>query len=237
MSASDKHSDFNLDLLFYYAVVDRLAHLGKSSMLMSTIIALLVCAALWEQAEKPVLLIWIGIILGCVAIRAALIMSFWRMNINDSCLRSWIRKYVFFICLSAACWGFLPFFEAFRTTDWTKSFLIFVAAGMSSGGLASLYPLLYASIPYILIIMIPLMIVLAGGPEPSVIIMGVMAALYTIMLVRSTFVLNRSSNQAIRQEIENKELFKFLKRTRSEQLGDFEKEGSHEGSHEGSQAK
>jgi len=217
VTTSDKHNDLNLDQLFYYAVIDRLAHLGKSSMLMSTIIAVLVCAALWEQVEKPVLLSWIGIILGCVVIRAALIMNFWRMNISDSRLRSWIRKYVFFICLSAACWGFLPFLQVFETTDWAKSFLVFVAAGMSSGGLASLYPLVYASIPYILIIMIPLMIVLAGGPEPSEIIMGVMAALYTIMLVRSTFVLNRSSNQAIRQEIENRELFKFLKRTRDEQ--------------------
>ena len=226
MSASNKHNELNLDQLFYYAVIDRLAHLGKSSMLMSAIIALLVCAALWEQVEKPVLSIWLGLVLACLLIRAALIIQFWRMNISDSCLRSWIRKYVFFICLSAACWGFLPFLQAFQTTDWARSLLIFVAAGMSSGGLASLYPLIYASIPYILIIMIPLMIVLAGGPDPSLIIMGIMSALYTIMLVRSTFVLNRSSNHAIRQDIENKELFKFLKKTRSEQCVDFATEGS-----------
>lgn len=223
MSAKDKQSELNIDQLFYYAVVDRIAQLGKSSLLMSTAIALLVCAALWEQVEQAVLLTWIGVILGSMLIRAALIVRFWRMEVNNSGLRSWIRIYVFFICLSAACWGFLPFLQVFETTEWSRSFLTFVAAGMSSGGLASLYPLLYASIPYILIIMIPLMIVLAAGPEPSVIIMGVMAALYTIMLVRSTFVLNRSSNQAIRQEIENKELFKFLKRTRGEQAAIFDK--------------
>ena len=89
----------------------------------------------------------------------------------------------------------------------------------------SLYPLLYAAIPYILIVMLPLMIVLAQGPQLSLIVMAIMAGLFSISLVRSSFVLNKASNLAIRKDLENKELFKFLKKTRGAELNDIEDNG------------
>ncbi|MBT8147170.1 MAG: hypothetical protein KJN90_09970, partial [Gammaproteobacteria bacterium] len=145
MTINDKEDQLKLDELYYYKVIDRLAHLSKSSMFTSVVVALLVCTVFWGRVETWILAAWIVTLLITILVRAALIRRFWRLDLENSCLRCWARRYVILIYCSAACWGFLPFLDIFSSQDWARSFLIFVAAGTSSGGMVSLHPLLNAA--------------------------------------------------------------------------------------------
>ena len=225
MTDNDQENQLKLDELFYYKIIDRLAHQGKTSMATTVVTALLVCVVFWGRVEMWLLVTWIVALLTTVLIRAALIRQFWQMDLEKSCLSCWARRYVFLIYCSASCWGFLPLLDIFSSQDWARSFLIFVAAGTSSGGMVGLYPLLSAAVPYVLIVLLPMIIVLAQGPQLSLIVMAIMGSFYCISLVRSTFVLNKASHETIRKELENKELFKFLKKTRGMEINDIDGAG------------
>ena len=222
MNTSFDTPKLNLEQQFHYDVCSRLAQLGKSSMLMALLIAGLVSVVFWNDVDRLLLAGWLAVMALSMLARALLLMSFWRMQVTQPRLRTWMRGYLFFLYVSAACWGSLPLLEVFQSEEWARSLLVFIGAGMSSGGVASLYPLLFAALPYILLIMLPMMIVLAQGPDPSLLMMAVMAGLYTVTLVRTVFLLNGTSNQAIRQDIENRELFRFLKKTRGAERAEIE---------------
>jgi YaiO family outer membrane protein len=218
MAKAAKYHNLDLEQMFDYNIVNQFVHLGRFSLLMSVLVAVLVYLVFRVHVEPVLLNLWALMILVSTFLRAALIVWFWRMEIERQKLRSWMIAYLGLIYVSAACWGSLPLFAVFQTTDWIKSFIYLVLAGMSAGGIVSLYPLLMAAIPYILIVLAPILVVTSSVEDPVFTIMAIMTGLYIVVLVRSAFVLNHYSNQAIRLELENKKLFKFLSDAREAEL-------------------
>ena len=218
MTTADKNKSLDMNFLFYYGITNRLAHIGQSSMIISLLAGAMVYFIFQGQVSALLLNAWLGILIVFSLIRYLLIIRFWRMDATASNIRSWLRRYCLFVYASASCWGVLPLAEIFQTSDWARTFVVFVLTGISAGGMASLYPVLRAAIPYILIILLPLLYAMAGEENIDKILMAVMCGFYIIMLVRSTYVLNFNSNKAIRLDIENKELFRFLKKTHGPEI-------------------
>ena len=207
-------SELDLNARIQYETLRALASNGKSSFLISIINAVIVYFTLREVAEEIVLNLWLGAVVFLALLRTAMVLIFNRLDRNGKHFDLWKAIYIVFVCGSALCWGVLPLWGVFFIASWTETFIVFLIAGMSAGGMVSLYPSLAAAVPYQLCMLVPLIFVLASSGAPAHTAMAILASLYLVLLVRSTYDLNQSASATIRLEMENNELFKFLLKAR-----------------------
>ena len=187
-----------------------LAEQGRSSFLVSLANAVIVLIVLHPVGDSILLYSWFGLLVFLTFIRTVMVFSFFRMGEDSDSIEQWRFYYLLFVYATGLCWGGLPLSSLFDETIWTQAFIIFTIAGMSAGALVSLYPLRSAAVPYLAIILFPLIYVLASSNQPSDFGMAVLAGLYLVLLVRSAYTLNESVRKTLRLELENEELFKFL---------------------------
>lgn len=197
-----------------FETLNKLSQNGRSSFLVSILNGGLVYFTLLEVGELIVLNLWLATLVLVSFCRLGMVFWFWNLSEGHKRLNFWTALYLILIYVSAACWGVLPLWNVFAIADWTQSLIIFVVAGMSAGGLVSLYPMLIAAIPYLLIVLSPLIYVLAVSGEPAHTTMAVLTCLFLILVVRSTYTLNASAMRSIQLEMENSELFQFLLQAR-----------------------
>lgn len=209
-------SQIELKDKLHYETLRALALQGRFSFVISIANALIVYVVLGQIINNNVIFAWLLVVIGITLLRVLMIAWFFRLDEESSRLRSWQPLYLLLIYLSAAAWGVLPMFNEFFATAWSEAFIIFVIAGMSAGALVSLYAMLSATIPYLLIILLPLLYVLSAGTFPAHYAMALLTGLYLLLLVRSTYALNASVRKTLRLELENEELFDFLVNTRNE---------------------
>lgn len=187
---------------------------GPASFLISIVNAILVFIVLRDSSEPIVLYSWTATIIILSLFRTIMVAIFWRLNENGKRYSLWTATYLLLIYGSAACWGILPLWEGFSASQTNEAFIIFVVAGMSAGGLVSLYSLLQAALPYLMLLTLPLVYALASSDLPAHYEMATLVSLYLMLLINSTYKMNRVSERAIRLEIENGELFQFLVKTK-----------------------
>lgn len=203
-------NELDINSTYFYEIVARLARLGRASFLLSLINGFLAYYVLRSVIDAPVLNIWLISLVLVTAARALMISVFWRIGAADFKLKIWIAFYLILVYASAFCWGVFPLFDAFQQESWAEVFIVFLIAGMSAGGLVSLYPLMSAAIPYFVIILMPLVLTLGTGTREADFAMAIFGCLYLIFLLRSAYLLNYSAKKSIRLEIENEKLFDFL---------------------------
>lgn len=196
-------------------VLETLASQGPPTFVISIVIALLVYIVLRREVETSLLWIWMGGVITFNVLRLMMILTFWRMDNEKNSYRVWTATYLMLVYGTGVCWGILPLFDVFYRVDWAQGFIIFVISGMSAGGLLSLYAKLTAAVPYFTVSLLPLIYALASGTEQQHYVMAILASLFLILLVRSSYYLNTLVTKTIRLEVENDELFKFLKKVRT----------------------
>lgn len=208
--ADVKLSELDLKEKIRYETLNTLSSSGAASFVISIVNALLVYFTLREIAEPIVLNVWISFILLITSLRTAMIIVFRRLDSGSPRLALWSAVYFVFVYSSGLGWGILPLLNVFYSAGWTETFIVFVISGMSAGGLVSLYASLYAAIPYQLFILLPLIYTLADSGAPAHTAMALLASMYLMLLLRSSYALNRAASNTIRLEMENNELFNFL---------------------------
>jgi len=197
-----------------YETLSALAANGTPSFMMSVINAVIVYITLGGVTDRLLLNSWFAVIISITILRSLMIVVFHRLDKDGNRFVAWSAWYAVLVYGSALCWGVLPLWDIFFLANWTESFIVFLVAGMSAGGLITLYPSLISAIPYQLLILGPLVFVLASSGEPAHVAMSILVSLFLILLVRSTYTLNRAASNSIRLEMENNELFKFLLRAK-----------------------
>ena len=175
---------------------------------------MIVYITLREVAEPVVLNVWLAFVILITVLRTAMVLIFRRLDPGSGSLQLWSAIYCVFVYASALGWGVLPLMDVFYLAGWTETFIVFVISGMSAGGLVALYSSLYAGIPYQILILLPLIYTLSTSGAPAHAAMALLASMYLLLLLRSTYALNRAASNTIRLEMENNELFKFLLKAR-----------------------
>lgn len=203
-----------------YETLKTLALQGKFSFVISLLNASVVFSVLSSVVENAILVTWLSLILGVTALRVITIAWFFRLDEDSPRLKLWRNLYLVLVWGSGLCWGILPLLDVFSTIAWVEAFIIFVIAGMSAGALVSLYAMLSAIIPYLVVILLPLFYVLAVGTLPSHYAMALLTAFFLLLMVRSAYTLNKAANKTMRLELENEELFDFLITTRNDAARD-----------------
>lgn len=207
-------SERDLKSKIRYETLTALCENGMTSFAITMLNGGLTWYTLRNVADPVVLLTWVAAIITLSALRMLLVAWFWRLQEDSSSLRPWTALYLVSIYASGIGWGILASLAVFNVASWTETFIIFLIAGMSAGGLITLYPLLLAAVPYLLLILTPLIFHLSTSGAPAHSTMAIIASLYLVLLIRATFTLNASATKSIRLEMENEELFKFLLKAR-----------------------
>jgi len=193
-----------------YETLKALAVQGKASFLVSIINGAIVYLVLEPIVGRQIMLFWLAILITLTIIRVLMISGFFRLDEHDVKHGSWQMAFVFLAFASAACWGALPLLLDFSDTQWASTFVIFVVSGMSAGALVSLYAMINVVIPYLMIMLFPLLYVVASTPNPAALGMALLTGFYLLILVRSAYTMNASFRKTLRLELENEELFDFL---------------------------
>lgn len=216
MTNTSEHpvSELDLKARIQYETLSALSSNGKSSFLISIINAMIVYFTLRDVADQILLYLWLFVVVAFSLLRTGMVLIFNRLERDSEHMNLWTFVYIVFVCGSAISWGVLPLWDIFYMAGWTETFIVFLISGMSAGGLVSLYPSLAAAVPYQLFILLPLIYALASSGAPAHTAMAILASLYLVLLIRSTYALNRAASATIRLVMENNELFKFLLKAR-----------------------
>ena len=207
---TNTNSQTELKTKFEFETLKVLAHQGQSSSFTSIVVGGIVFLVLRPVAIENFMHYWLAILTILSLMRFFLAGQYFRMEENSDRLGAWLNLYLVLIYLSGLCWGILPLTHVFRATEDSFAFVVFIVAGMSAGSLVWLYAKLSAILPYLLIMLIPLIYSLSVGSAGEQTGMAVTAGLYLVMLVRSAYTLNASARRTLQLEIQNSELFEFL---------------------------
>lgn len=193
-----------------YETLKALAIQGKYSFVVTLVNAAVVFIVLEPLAGTDTMALWLAVLGTLTLVRMLMIAGFFRLQESDILTGSWQEAYVFLAYATAACWGSLPLLIEFGDPQSASSFVIFVISGMSAGALISLYAMLRVVIPYLMIILFPLLYVISSTGSEASIEMAILASFYLLLLVRSAYLMNANIQKTLRLELENKELFDFL---------------------------
>lgn len=205
-----KRSQIEIADKLRYETLKALAIQGKYSFLVSIVNAIIVYFVLDPLVGAQTMLLWLATLITLTLVRVVMINGFFRLDEEEVEVGNWKIAYMLLAYCTAGCWGSLPLLIEFSDTQWASTFVIFVISGMSAGALVSLYALLSVVIPYLVIIILPLLFVIASTPNPAELGMSLLLGLYLLLLIRSAYSLNAVAQKTLRLELENEELFDFL---------------------------
>ena len=194
----------------HYETLKALAIQGKYSFLVSMVNGGLVYFVLAPFVGRTTMMLWLATLITLTLIRVLMISGFFRLDETEVDVGNWKLAYMLLAYISAACWGSLPLLFDLADAQWATTFVIFVISGMSAGALVSLYAMLSVVIPYLVIMLLPLLYAISSTPNPASLGMAALTGLYLMLLVRSAHTMNASIQKGLRLELENEELFDFL---------------------------
>ena len=213
MSPAEKEAlarEMDLDEQIDYSVLENLAAMGPGTLGVSVLNAALVYWALWNTSSRVAMTVWLMFIVAIILARFLLVLIFWRTKRHKLRQRTWKALYLVCIYTTAIGWGMLPFTNAFVEESWAWGLIVFVMAGMSAGGVVSLYIKLSAVIPYLLFILMPMIFVFSQGRQPADLYMAVLNGFYLLVLIRAAFHLNHLAMRTLRLDAEHQKLLDFL---------------------------
>lgn len=214
MEREQLRSELNLDERIQAEIVDNLARLGPATFVVSALNAVIAFFVLRDTSSRAAISAWLVFMLALIVGRMLMVVIYWRLGKDELRIGPWLSVYLVLVWLTGIGWGVLSLTSAFAEESSAWGFIIFLTAGMAAGGLVTLYVKLSAVIPYLVLILFPLIYVLAKGTHPADFAMSVLGGLFLITMVRTSYYLNSMVIRTIRLEAENQYLFEFLVKAR-----------------------
>ena len=184
------------------------------SNVVSLVVAIAMASVLWPETEQYLTGIWLGFMI-CISI-IRLIMDFIlkRTDTNELVEDVFGRWYLFAIILTATGWGasgYLLF-----PADPAKQLVVgFVLAGIASGGVSVMAPVLKLYNLYLLIVILPVTIRLGIlGGDYSVVSAITFGYLVIMLMIGSR--INKSILSSLELRFHNESLIKFMSHARNE---------------------
>lgn len=147
--------------------------------------AIVLAAVQWPVVSRPLILVWLGLVLALTAWRAAGVWRFRRRAPVTSAMRPWGRRFLTGVALSGVSWGtavFLLFPEGHFAH---QLFVIVVVAGMGAGAVTTLSSMLTAALMFLVPALLPLMVRVLGMELAVSAPMAGMVAFFLLMVSAS----------------------------------------------------
>lgn len=162
------------------------------------------------HVDTPVIVAWLLLINGIIAIRVGLIVLFARLRPSDSGYVRWGRYYLAFAWLNGIAWG-LPAFALDGDNLTLVFFYTLVIGGFVAGAIPGLSFNMNAFYGFAVFSATPLVVSLFTFDQEFFRLLGVLSLLFLLINTASARISNRRIKQQIQLEYENRRLVDYLK--------------------------
>jgi len=178
--------------------------------------AVLVMLVLDDYVPGIELLIWLITIILITLLRLVLVSAYWNAKHPYDQITFYKNMHLVGVYATAVLWGVLIYIPGQHSEFWIESFIAVVIAGMTTGAVLALSPLLSAVLPYLLLILLPVAGFFFLSGDFRHFAMGLMVTFYLLLLTQLVFRNHKMLAETIRQEIEAKTMFQFLEKAKLE---------------------
>lgn len=185
------------------AQLQQLLSTSNTSLITSTLLAIILAYMQHEVIESFVILTWLTLVILVALARAALVVIYKRTPDNDdTATHHRIKIFRFGVLITGLVWGSAGLLMSPPNDPPHQMFLIFMLAGLSAGGVVSYSADIVSGIIYSISILLPIIIRLLFAEDSISLAMSMAGMLYLAFMIVSLRHINRSltENMALRLE-------------------------------------
>jgi signal transduction histidine kinase/ActR/RegA family two-component response regulator len=193
------------------AAETRLLYENASTGVVATIvIASLLAYEQWFIVSRFVVSLWLLYMLLTSAARFLLARRYWRVSPSDTDIRRWNVAFVAGAAMAAAGWGAAAIVLYPPARPLNETFLVFVLGGVMLGGASLLAARPEAFLTFLLPTGLLTALALASVGDEDHLVMGFLAALFTVATVATTWRFHLTIESSLRLRFENQDLIEGL---------------------------
>ena len=174
-------------------------------------VGLIVYYVLKEYITDIFLLVWISVLILIGISRILVVKLFWKYQVDKKDTAFIKHTYLLLVYITAMVWGTLIFIQPDIYLSWHLLFILIVILSVSVSVSIALSYLLAASIPFVLLMIVPLICFIFQHGGPPNITMSLILIFYLILLIRNSISFNRLVVDGYKTTLETYDVFKFLK--------------------------
>ena len=184
------------------------------SNIVSLVVAILLALVLWRDEPHDVLMPWLVYMVGITLVRAGMDYVHKSRKNSDLLHDVFGRYYLLAILLTAFGWGMSGYF-LFPADSTHQLVLGFVLAGIASGGVSVMTPVLKLYLLYLLLVIFPITVHLfmMGGDFT---ILAITTVFYMLIMAAIGGRINNSVLKSLEVRFHNESLIKFMSQARNE---------------------
>lgn len=198
------------------AQVDLLYQQAPSGFVATVANATILVAALWGVIESMVLVSWYGYILAVTAGRYALVRSYRRPSARARPIGVWLGRFTAGAALAGIGWGLEGTLLFPHQSPAHQTLVFILLAGITAGGMPFLSPVPRVYMVFLLPALLPLVLWLFWQGETAFVALGMMALLFSAVLVTTALRIGRNIAESLRLRYENTELVDTLTTSKGE---------------------
>ena len=184
------------------------------SNLVSVVVATALAVVFWKEDNNQILTYWLSFMIGISLIRLLMEVVQRRNSASDLVLDVFGIWYVVAIVMTAAGWG-LSGYLLFPVEPEKQLMIGFVLAGIASGGVSVMAPVLVLYILYLCLVIMPVSVRLfVMGGDYSVV--AAMTLGYMVIMLMIGARINKSILSTLELRFHNESLIKFMSQARNE---------------------
>jgi signal transduction histidine kinase/ActR/RegA family two-component response regulator len=187
-----------------------------TGMLATIVIASLLAYAQWGTISRVVVSVWLACMLLVSTARFLLTRNYWRASPSDTDSGRWNRAFVVGAAAAAAGWGAAAVVLHSPDRPMNETFLVFVVGGVMLGGASLLAPRPEAFLTFLLPPGLLMALRLAWAGDEDHLMMGFLAALFTVATVASTWRFHRMIESSVRLRFDNDDLIERLQTAKNQ---------------------
>jgi signal transduction histidine kinase/ActR/RegA family two-component response regulator len=187
-----------------------------TGMLATIVIASLLAYAQWGTIWRVVVSVWLACMLLVSTARFLLTRNYWRASPSDTDSGRWNRAFVVGAAAAAAGWGAAAVVLHSPDRPMNETFLVFVVGGVMLGGASLLAPRPEAFLTFLLPPGLLMALRLAWAGDEDHLMMGFLAALFTVATVASTWRFHRMIESSVRLRFDNDDLIERLQTAKNQ---------------------
>jgi len=184
------------------------------SNLVSVVVAIALVSVLWAEKDNSLLLIWLAFMILVSSLRFVMDIINSKNESSDLVLDIFGYWYITAIIMTASGWG-ISGFLLFSHEPSQQLVLGFVLAGIASGGVSVMAPILKLYIVYLLLVILPVVFRLAIIGDDYFVV-AIMTLGYLLIMIMIGSRINKSILSTLELRFHNESLIKFMSQARNE---------------------
>lgn len=162
------------------------------AVLFTVIAACVYAGMMWAQADKKILLSWLGMVGLVSIIRIILFITYTKKNPVGDEMLEWEKPYFISLMFAFITWGFGMALVSYNLPFLYQIITSFMLIGIAGSALSTYAAIRYLAVTALLVILLPMIIVFIFAGEKTQMLMAVAALIFVIAGIRSSRIYSNS---------------------------------------------